>query len=54
MHHRMKQIEEQLAEVKQSCSRNEEGLTQVQSEVGKIIFLRLKIKCLQVSYTKKI
>jgi hypothetical protein len=32
----MKQIEEKLAEVKQSCSRNEEGLTQVQAEVGRL------------------
>ncbi len=36
MHHRMKQIEEKLAEVKQSCSKNEEGLSQVQAEVGRL------------------
>ncbi len=36
MHHRMKQIEEKLAEVKQSCSNNEEGLTQVQAEVDRL------------------
>ncbi|MFO0004531.1 MAG: hypothetical protein ACK559_25725, partial [bacterium] len=36
MHHRMKQFEEQLAEVKQSCNKNQEGLTKVQDEVNKL------------------
>ena len=34
--HRMKEIENQLSEVKATCSKNEEGLQKVQAEVSKL------------------
>ncbi len=34
--HRMKEIENQLTEVKATCSRNEDGLQKVQAEVSKL------------------
>ena len=36
MNHRVRQIEEELAEVKKACDKNESGLLRVQENVGKL------------------